>query len=240
MGSITFIRHAQASFFSEDYDQLSEHGERQAKLLGQHWKSQDKPPTEVIVGPCRRHRQTAEIAVAASGTVEVEIVELPEFDEHQVDRLVIEHSETLVNEFPELTKLVDALAAVTAKAERARRFQFLFEAVSRLWLTGRVKRTDIESWFDFQDRVNRGISKALTSNGGATRQGRQIAVFSSVGPISVAFQRATGCSDESAVATGWRLRNCSLTQVMYSGKRFTLDTFNSLAHLPTPADWTYR
>jgi len=239
MGSIAFFRHAQASFFGDDYDQLSEHGQRQSQLLGEHWKTQGACFTQVIVGPCLRHRQTAEIALAACGR-EAKIVELPEFDEHQVDQLVIEHRESLAEEHPELVPLVNALASASGKSAWARQFQFLFEAITGLWLTGNVTRPDVQSWLSFQDRVNRGITKVLAIAAAETRQSQRIAVFSSVGPISVAFQRATGCSDESAIATGWRLRNSSLTRTMFSGKRFTLDCFNSISHLADPNDWTYR
>lgn len=239
MGSITFIRHAQASFFSKDYDQLSEHGLRQAQLLGEHWKSQGTCFTEVVVGPCRRHRQTAENAMAAANR-QAEIVELPEFDEHQVDQLVIEHRDSLAREFPEIALLVKSLDNAPEKKETARRFQFLFEAATELWISAKVTRPGVESWLDFQSRVNRGISRVLESPNRTTRQSRRIAVFSSVGPISIALQRAIGCTDRSAIATGWRLRNASLTQMMFSGERFTLDCFNSVSHLPDPSAWTYR
>lgn len=240
MGRIAFIRHAQASFFSDDYDELSAHGRRQADLLGQHWKKQDRSFAEVFVGPRRRHRQTAAIAIAACGGTSVELIELPEFDEHQVDRLVLEHKSSLVEEFPQLKELVNSLESAPDRSEQVRRFQLLFEAVAGLWVSRAIALPGIELWPDFQARVNRGITKALENASENRRHGRQIAVFSSVGPIAIAFQRATGCSDGSAMETGWRLRNCSVTQALFSGERFTLDTFNSLAHLPDPGDWTFR
>ena len=240
MSNIVFVRHAQASFFSEDYDKLSKHGERQAAQLGKFWKAQDKQLHEVYVGPCLRHRQTAEIALAASGCSVANLVELPEFDEHQVDQLVIQHQQTLAQEFPELASLVSTHKNATQRSDQARSFQCLFEAVSGLWIAGKAARPGVETWLEFQERVNRGITEVLNGKQVAQRNGRQVAVFSSVGPISIAFQRATQCSDELAVSTGWRLRNCSLTQAMFSTSRFTLDTFNTLAHLPDQSDWTYR
>jgi len=240
MSTITFVRHAQASFFSEDYDQLSAHGEQQAKHLGEFWKFHNTDLSEVIVGSCRRHRQTAEIALGASGQSATDIVELREFDEHQVDQFVLQHKESLVEEFPELQSLVDALEKATEPHVQARDFQRLFEAVSWRWLAGDVVRPKIESWLDFHDRVNRGISQILTGTKDSPRRGRHIAVFSSVGPITIAFQRATGCSDDAALSTGWRLRNCSITQALFSVDRLTLDSFNTLSHLPDRNDWSYR
>ncbi|MFM8823411.1 MAG: histidine phosphatase family protein, partial [Limnohabitans sp.] len=38
MGQLTWVRHGQASFGAEDYDQLSDLGKRQSIRLGQCWK----------------------------------------------------------------------------------------------------------------------------------------------------------------------------------------------------------
>ena len=37
MSTLALVRHAQASFFADNYDQLSPVGEQQARLLGQYW-----------------------------------------------------------------------------------------------------------------------------------------------------------------------------------------------------------
>jgi hypothetical protein len=39
---------------------------------------------------------------------------------------------------------------------------------------------------------------------------------------------------------GWRVRNCSVTDFVFSGKRLTLDAFNGLGHLEDASLWTYR
>ena len=65
-------------------------------------------------------------------------------------------------------------------------------------------------------------------------------MFTSVGPVTVAIQRAMNCDDLTALTTGWRVWNCSLTEFAFSGDRFTLDRFNALPHLPDPSEWTYR
>jgi broad specificity phosphatase PhoE len=83
--------------------------------------------------------------------------------------------------------------------------------------------------------VNRAIEQIVRQAG----RGSTIAVFTSVGPITVAVQRALACSDKVALETGWRLWNCSVTGFVFSGARFTLDRFNALPHLDRN-DWTYR
>ena len=41
MGRLLLVRHAQASFLSQNYDQLSPRGETQARLLGEYWVKQN-------------------------------------------------------------------------------------------------------------------------------------------------------------------------------------------------------
>ncbi len=38
----------------------------------------------------------------------------------------------------------------------------------------------------------------------------------------------------------WRIRNCSLTEIVFTRDRVTLDSFNGIPHLDDPALWTYR
>ncbi len=53
-------------------------------------------------------------------------------------------------------------------------------------------------------------------------------------------QIATGCGDRAAFDMGWRVRNCSVTDFVFSPDRLTLDGFNALVHLEDSSLWTYR
>src|SRR5947209_16295625 len=63
MSSLTLVRHAQASFFADDYDQLSAIGQQQSRLLGEFWVRGGLHIDDVYAGPRQRHQQTA-MAVA--------------------------------------------------------------------------------------------------------------------------------------------------------------------------------
>src|SRR5215472_13421840 len=60
MGRLFLVRHAQASFLSQNYDQLSTLGETQARLLGEYWSKRNVVFDRVCAGPALRHRQTAQ------------------------------------------------------------------------------------------------------------------------------------------------------------------------------------
>jgi hypothetical protein len=71
-------------------------------------------------------------------------------------------------------------------------------------------------------------------------RGRAVAAFSSVGAITVCLQVALDCGDRTALDLGWRLRNCSITEFVFTKDRLTLEGFNAFPHLEEPALWTYR
>lgn len=242
MSTLILVRHAQASFFEPEYDKLSPLGETQARGLGQMWATQELVPDEVYTGPRVRHRRTAELAAAAiqdrgyswppAGIVEA-------FDEHQVERLVREAVPRVSDAFPDLRPLAHAYEAAGTRTESLRTFQTLFEAVARLWCRGATEglMAGLETWPAFKERTLRAL-RALLEPGG--KRGRRIVVFTSTGPISVALQLALGCRDETALELGWRLRNASRTEFLFTGDRLTLDGFNRTLSPFGPPETTYR
>ena len=68
MGRLYLIRHAQASVLSQNYDQLSRLGEKQARLLGEYWACRNVVFDRVCSGPALRHRHTAQLVSDAYRT----------------------------------------------------------------------------------------------------------------------------------------------------------------------------
>lgn len=67
MPTILLVRHAQASFGSEDYDVLSPTGVEQAGLLAAALARRQLDVTRVVSGPARRQRETAVACVPPGG-----------------------------------------------------------------------------------------------------------------------------------------------------------------------------
>jgi broad specificity phosphatase PhoE len=67
MAVIYLIRHGQASFGSEDYDHLSELGQRQAGILGAYLKRSSIPFDALLSGALRRQQDTLAGIVDALG-----------------------------------------------------------------------------------------------------------------------------------------------------------------------------
>jgi broad specificity phosphatase PhoE len=239
MSRVILVRHAQASFFSDNYDQLSPLGERQARALGEHWLRLGVDIDEAVVGPRIRHARTEEIIRSAYRAHETPWPQpdlRPEFDEHSVDQLLGEPLEKLLRQHAALRPLAADYRSATAPEQVQRGFQRLFEAICRLWCAGAPGTESIESFSCFRSRVESGLRRILESPG----QSRTIAVFTSVGTISAALRGVLGLSPTQAFELGWRLKNCSLTELIFSENRVTLDCFNSLSHLTDPGTWTFR
>jgi broad specificity phosphatase PhoE len=236
MSSLLVVRHAQASLFADDYDQLSEHGFRQSALLGEFITAQNLGFSNVFVGPRLRHRQTAETAIPAVKDDPSSVIEIPELDEHHVDRLVAEHSEELGKLFPRVADLYASFRAAESDRDRRRAFAILFEEVATLWVNDQCPSFGVESWVDFCARVNAGIDKVISLTG----KGQDAIAFTSAGTVAATLHRALSCPDGVALGLGWRVWNCSITGYAFSRNRFSLDQFNAVPHLTDRADWTYR
>jgi broad specificity phosphatase PhoE len=239
MSRLILVRHAQASFFADNYDRLSPLGERQARALGDHWVKQGFGFDEVIVGPRERQMETERIMRAVyqeHGKSIPQAETRPEFDEHIVDQLLGEPLDALLRHHPELRSLADEYRSAQAPEEIQRGFQRLFEAICHLWTAGKPGTDSIEPWKVFQTRVESGLRRVLDHPG----RNRTAVVFTSVGNITVALGHVLGCSPSQALELGWRLRNCSVTELIFSQNRVTLDHFNDLSHLHDPTTWTFR
>jgi len=238
MSSLVLVRHAQASFLKDDYDQLSDHGFDQAKGLGQYWVDQGFEFDELYVGPCKRHGQTADSFAEKLRQAGVKIPDgtiLPGLDEHQVDQLVTRHFDALCNQLPSVQHLVESFGT-TNWLQDPRAFQLVFQKTCVHWMNGEIEGLEVEPWLDFVERVNAAYDEILNAAG----RSRRVVVVTSVGPITVMMWRALALQKKQAIEVGWRVRNTSLSEFLFSSGRVTLESFNSLPHLPQRHDWTYR
>ena len=239
MGRVFLVRHAQASFLEPNYDKLSVTGEAQARLLGEYWARHKIVFDRTCMGPRVRHRDT-ERAVRESYTrngLTFPKSELCEgFDEFQGDVVLEKSLPHLIETSSRIRELEVAVRNANSPPQRRRNFQKLFETVVTMWVSGELAADGVESWEAFTSRVNRGLSQFLS---GASKS-ETCAIFTSGGPVAVSVQRALHLSPQDTLQVAWMPRNCSYSEFLFSGDRFTLSTFNSFQHLDDPALLTYR
>lgn len=230
MSVMYLVRHGQAGRPGEPYDKLSPLGIRQAKVLGEYWLTNGFEFDEVYRGTLKRQRLTEE----AVGEIyremgkhwpEAEVLE--GLNEYSADEVMKHMIPELRQRNDSVRRLVEAHEAGETDVERMKNFQRLFEAVMRFWVSGEHGEPMFEPWSDFSDRVRRSMRHIMEKGG----SGRRVAVFSSGGPIGVMVQSVLGAPDHSAMELNWRVRNCSLTELVFSQTRVSLESFNTQPHL---------
>ena len=95
MGQLILVRHGQASFGAEDYDQLSDLGTRQGHRLGEYWREASQSPERsdalqfdaVLMGSLKRHRQTWE-AIAEGARLQMTPEVWPGLNEYDSHALI--------------------------------------------------------------------------------------------------------------------------------------------------------
>jgi broad specificity phosphatase PhoE len=202
MSTLVLVRHAQSTTFESNSDRLSAAGEQQAICLGQYWRAQDIRFDEVYSGTMQRHTRTAELAGFSGFTAK------PEFNEYDAQGILRANSEF-------------------APAADNRQLQKQFETMMPLWIAGKLESPGVESWTAFHERVRRGLEAIIESDAPS----RRVVVFTSGGPIGVAIQTVLQAPEHIAIEVNWRIKNCSLTEFVFTRGRISLDTFNSTPHL---------
>jgi broad specificity phosphatase PhoE len=212
MSTLTVVRHGQARPFDSNPDQLSDLGEQQAQALGEYWKRLGVTFDEVWSGSLKRQRQTAELAI---GTPQIS----DDWNEYDANGIL--------HHFAPPYELEDG-------ADRNRKFQKIFEPAMLAWLAAE-QHPAVETWGVFRERVLRALKRF--QNGPSNRN---IALFTSGGPISVLLQTAISAQERSFLEVNWRVKNCSLTEFTFSRERLSLDSFNGVPHLERPEMRTFR
>jgi len=236
MSTLYLIRHGQASFGTDHYDRLSDTGFVQSDLLARYLLKIDQNFDTVYAGEMKRQIDTAEKVLSCyreAGRAVAALQILPEFNEYDSRGIL----KTLVRDIARDDPGMEVDMAHFYKDKKA--FQRIFEKVILRWITGGKEIPGVTSWQDFRERVARGMSKVMAENG----RGKTVLVFTSGGPISAAFQMATGISDAGTLRVVWHIINTSVSTFVYNAEQISLTSFNNRAHLDLEKDSslvTYR
>lgn len=233
MGAIYFLRHGQASFGSNNYDQLSTVGHQQARVLGQALAARGVRPDVLVSGTMQRHLETAagalsEMGIASPANVLTQHAGVNEFDHENV----IEVAE------PRYVDKLAMMQVMAASGDPRRMFQKFFQdAVSR-WVGGNHDDEYKEPWSTFKLRVVTALDELvkLTPAKGTTL------VFTSGGTISVVCAHLLGLNDAQAFTINWTLANAGITKLLAGRDGLHLISVNEHAHLEgkDPGLLTYR
>jgi broad specificity phosphatase PhoE len=218
MGQLILVRHGQASFGAEDYDQLSELGKRQGQRLGEYWLEASQTPGRsnelqfdaVLIGSLKRHRQTWE-AIAEGAKLQMTPEIWPGLNEYDSQALIdTVHPEPLAKpDTPEMYK---------------HHFRLLRTGLQK-WMAGETQPKGMPSFAEFSGGI-----QAVLKHVRETHQGR-VLIVSSGGPIATAVSHVLSAPSETAIELNLRIRNTAVTEFAFTPKRHMLLSYNNLPHL---------
>ncbi|CAB3725490.1 hypothetical protein LMG24238_05268 [Paraburkholderia sediminicola] len=212
MAELYLVRHGQASFGADNYDELSPSGRTQSGWLGEYFAQADLRFDRVVIGTMQRHRQTADAILAAMGGPQIELTQDAGLNEYDFEALFA----ALGDE-----GLPSGLSATRSKKD----FYKGLRHVLQLWADDRLPGAVPETWQQFQTRVQRARSDIQRAGG------RRVLVVSSGGPIAVTAQQVLQAPAATAIALNLQIRNSSVCQYVFNDDAMSLVSFNSVPHL---------
>jgi broad specificity phosphatase PhoE len=223
MPSILLIRHAQASFGTEDYDVLSEHGRAQVRALVAGLQARGVRAERVVSGGLRRQLDTAGPLAAAMG-VEVEVD--PRWDEYD-DRDILGHH----------ARVPAGLEHHAGDASlSSREFQDILDGALRGWIDAGASGPCVETWPAFRERV----TGALREFAGSLGKGQTGVAVSSGGVIAALCAVLMDLPSSALTTLNHVSINTSITKLAVGRGGVTLVSINEHGHLDGESLVTYR
>lgn len=209
MGSLLLVRHGQASFGADDYDQLSALGRQQAQWTADELERRGVAPARVWHGSLRRQ---AETAAPIPGSVAA-VVD-PRWNEYESDDLMGAHSSSSarLHGTPQIS---------------SREFQVLLEDALHGWIAAGDASDADETWPRFRARVQGALNDAAAAIG----PGETGVAVTSAGTIAAACSLLLGGDAEAFVRINRTAINASITTIAIGRSGLSLVSLNDHGHL---------
>ncbi|HEX2651500.1 MAG TPA: histidine phosphatase family protein [Burkholderiales bacterium] len=212
MAELVLVRHAQASFGSDDYDRLSELGWRQSRWLGEHFAERKLAFDRVVRGTLRRHVETLAGIGEGMGVANPACEERPGLNEYDSLALLRAHTGKEVRH---------------QRGDQREHFRVLREALYA-WCDGSLACGDELSFKNFRAGVLQALEAARA--GGA----RRVLVVSSGGPISTIVAEVLKMPMRGVVELNLRARNTGISEFHFNERGIHCVSFNGVPHLDRP------
>ena len=224
MSTLFLIRHAQASFGSNNYDMLSGTGKKQALILSEYLHTINIQFDYIYSGTMERHKETAAEYISASKTKNVEVPEirydsrLNEYDAEAILKILIP---VMISEKPYMQEHLDSLLS------DKKSFQIVFSEIMNMWCSGKYEMKSTATWNQFISGVYGFIEEIMEKHQG----NKNIAAFTSGGPISTIIMKVLSLNIDTTMLIRDKIVNSSITRFRYSENSIMLSSFNEYSHL---------
>lgn len=243
MTTILLVRHGQASFGQENYDQLSELGSVQAQMLGKHYATTQRRIDAIFTGSLVRQQDSARHFLASyqaafntdchqalplSSAINIDEPEsyvLPQFDEFN-------HKDVLIKSDPAFSSRDAIVAEIAKSAVPNTRLAELFDQAMQRWHGGDHDQDYLESWPQFNQRAQQALEQVRTKVA-ALHLGHEstVLVFTSGGVIAAITAQLLKQGSQTAYQLNKSLVNTGVTTITLKEQSTRLMSLNEYSHL---------
>lgn len=215
MSDLYLVRHGQASFGHENYDQLSELGYQQAHWLGEYFAERDIAFDRIITGDLSRQIQTAESIVSATN-MDCQLETHAGFNEFDFKALLKIH----LKQSPPRHEI---------DWSKPRQVYQHLRFTIKAWSEGELDSAAVpETWNDFTARIEDAVAFAQQYDQ------QKVLVVSSGGALSTALSQQMGFDVDSIINLNMQIKNTSVSHCFYEGDTSYVTHFNNVPHLDRP------
>lgn len=207
MPQIYLVRHGQASFGSQNYDQLSELGYQQARHLGSCWAARELQVSRVVTGKMQRHLQTAHACIAKLQGVAVDELHTGHW-QSDVGFNEYNHHEVLARHVPTFDDPQEVKRFLIETPNGKQAFQEIFSQAMARWMSGTFDMEYTETWPAFRQRCVDALQRQICQ----PEPVKNILIFTSGGTISALCQYVLGFPDARLAELNWSLVNSAVTR----------------------------
>lgn len=214
MAKLYLVRHAQASFGLDNYDQLSELGMQQSTHIPKHFS---QPLQAFYRGDMKRHEQTL------SGSFpEKEFTVMKELNE-------FDHVNVLKTHRPEITEREKAIQLVMSQPDPKKFMEEEFKTAMLKWMNHRGDAYS-ERFDKFEERCMNALNQ-ITGHARSENQ-KEIVAVTSGGFISLVLMKLLQLPPEKMIELNMSVANTSVTCLLFNREKISMSYFNNYSHLP--------
>jgi broad specificity phosphatase PhoE len=238
MSSLYFIRHGQAGR-RQSYDELSDLGRTQARLLGEYFAAQNIDFHAIFSGALTRQRETASemaAAYAGAGRRAPEIAIDPNWNEFDLERVYEGMKTPLLRDDAQFRADYEELVQQMRDEHSAvhRTWSRADTAIVRAWVRGEYEYNG-ESFHNFCGRVRRSLDVLQQFD-----REHAIAIFTSATPVAVWMGLTLGVDGLKIMQLAGVMYNTAITVIRLRQSEMRLFGFNGVPHLGEPEMRTFR
>ena len=220
MADLLIIRHGQASFGADNYDQLSTLGQRQADLTGEFLSQSGVHFSAAFSGDLSRQRETGERILAQLEGSPSLVID-PRLNEVQTDEQMAVMTPLLCEQDPRFATLMADMN------KDSKSFQKIIETVFNYWVSPNCQVAGIQSWQEY----SAGVVSAFEAARASAESGSTSAIFTSGGTIATIVGHVLGLSADRVYEFYEPGFTGSITRLIFNSRKCSLSTFNDVSHL---------